>query len=883
MIRFSQSVKLVLYAAAAMVPLLFLPAPFGAETGREIVFGVLAAVAGILWLVEVIALGEIRYPVSPVLWVAGALAAVWLASTLLGLAPHTSAFLADAGAERSAALATGLVFMAVAAGAIKSRGEAGTMLLALIFSGAVAALLTLFTFLVGPIGFLEAEPYFNVIGTLNGLALFYAALFLMAAGLLLSPAADAWKGWIRWAIAAAAAILLADLALIHFRTAWFVILGTGVCLFGFLLIDRSADRQGEASRPRFGWRQWTALGLVLFSIAMIMVPAGTLVNLAVPTEVSPSLRATVAIANGVFREGPVQVFLGSGPGTFGLDWARYKDSSINQTVFWGVRFNQGQSWVSTALPTTGILGFAALVGFLAIVFLVFLRMMLRVSLQTVPDVAPHGIRGTGGIAPSAAEHTLTVGQSSAAERPLVMSAFLGLVSLGIAAFLYPAVPSLMLLFFLMSGVLTALLAVPLPAPDASLANPADFMPTDESAPPTTDLQQPISTTQSPTTDLQPPIIDLPPPRFWDIRVRRMRFETPWVVFVSSLAIIFGVALGMAALYGEAGRVRATIAAERGVRAFTEGKIDEAAALLERAAGIEPSNWRTLRLLVQLRMEKISRIIQEAAGGADVRQEFQSAVSSAIQDSQRMTQAYPHDPTLWRMQGALYEMVIPFIQGSERFATAAYQQATEREPSNPAAYAEWGRAGLVFTDRIAALAGQAQGKDREDLEKARTDNLQQITAIFQRAIQAKPDYAPAHFLLAQTQIRLGNIDSAIQSVENAKLAAPFDIGVAFQLGLIYYQKNNLDRAQLEFERAATLNENYSNARYFLGLIYDRKGDKPKALAEFERIAALNPDNQEVRRVVANLKAGKSALEGIVPPAARPEERREVPVQERERSR
>ncbi|MEK7090196.1 MAG: hypothetical protein AAB930_01275, partial [Patescibacteria group bacterium] len=68
--------------------------------------------------------------------------------------------------------------------------------------------------------------------------------------------------------------------------------------------------------------------------------------------------------------------------------------------------------------------------------------------------------------------------------------------------------------------------------------------------------------------------------------------------------------------------------------------------------------------------------------------------------------------------------------------------------------------------------------------------------------------------------------------------------------------------------------YSNARYFLGLIYDRKGDKPRALGEFGKIAELNPGNNEVKRIIGNLNAGRPALEGIAPPP--PEERTGPPV-------
>ena len=81
--------------------------------------------------------------------------------------------------------------------------------------------------------------------------------------------------------------------------------------------------------------------------------------------------------------------------------------------------------------------------------------------------------------------------------------------------------------------------------------------------------------------------------------------------------------------------------------------------------------------------------------------------------------------------------------------------------------------------------------------------------------------------------------------------------------MYYNDNQLDKAQSELERAVSLDENYSNARYFLGLIYDKKSEKNLAIEQFEKIKALNPDNAEVPKILANLRAGKAALEGIVP--------------------
>jgi tetratricopeptide (TPR) repeat protein len=112
------------------------------------------------------------------------------------------------------------------------------------------------------------------------------------------------------------------------------------------------------------------------------------------------------------------------------------------------------------------------------------------------------------------------------------------------------------------------------------------------------------------------------------------------------------------------------------------------------------------------------------------------------------------------------------------------------------------------------------------------------------------------------VREGKTKDAISKLEDTKTIAPFDTGLAFQLGVIYYSDNQLDKARAEFERAVALDQNYSNARYFLGLVYDKQGEKQKAIEQLQRVAELNPDNEQMKKIIENLKAGKAALEGVV---------------------
>jgi len=871
--RFEYGAKMILFVLAAALPLWFVPVSgIGIDMGREITFGVLILASCILWLLRILSSGEIRFQRSPLLWGALGLLVFFGVSTLLSKAPLVSALFADAGAEKFFSMLA-LVLLAILAGSVlRRREDAGTLIFILIFSGAVSAALTAVQ-LLAKFSLLASVAGANgigatVVGTVNGLSLFYAALLAMTAGVALSQGARHWKAWVRWSLAVAGALFLFDIILVNFLAAWIVLLAFSVFLFGLMTIQNRLSAQAgmgrhetdlpvQVARTRTDWRYWVALVMVVFSVVMIMVRTPLFTGVAFPPEVSPSLSATLSIAGSVFKEGTRLVFFGSGPGTFDLDWARYKDPSLNQTIFWNVGFIQGNSWVATLFATAGVLGTAAFIAFVIGGALLFLR-----SLLSSYD-ADGALSLQGGV--------------SYLEDPLAMACILANIAAISAAFLYPFNLSLASLLFLTSGLLTLLLSRRAIAPVTRVVSLEEVVvPADEEGRTEEEMisEVMVESAEGETVSHSPV-----PGGFWGMSERIISFQTPWAVFLSSLAVIFLLSAGVVGLYMELSHARAAWAVGAGVAAANRGAMDEAIGDLERAASLEDNNFRTYQLLVAVRTEKIRVIIQRATGGENMVQEFQSAVSAAVQDSQKALALHPTDSDLWRAQGALYELIIPFVPGAERLAFSGYQKAAEFSPVDPSVYVDWGRAGLSFTDRIQVAINQAgNDKDRQQLNDARKSNLQQIAQVFQKAIDLKSDYAPAHFLLAQTQIRLGDIDLAITSVENAKLAAPFDIGIAFQLGLLYYQKNDLDKAAAEFARAVSTNENYSNARYFLGLIHDKQGDKDHAIEEFTKISALNPDNQEVKTILENLQAGKSALAGIVPPAPPPEKRKETPVKD-----
>ncbi|MDX1535340.1 MAG: tetratricopeptide repeat protein [Candidatus Spechtbacterales bacterium] len=84
----------------------------------------------------------------------------------------------------------------------------------------------------------------------------------------------------------------------------------------------------------------------------------------VPAEIGPTFSGTLDIVKGSLDG--VRALYGTGPGTFPYDFAQHRPLEINQTNFWGVQFDQGQSVFLTHLATWGLLGSLALLSTLSV-------------------------------------------------------------------------------------------------------------------------------------------------------------------------------------------------------------------------------------------------------------------------------------------------------------------------------------------------------------------------------------------------------------------------------------------------------------------------------------------------------------------------------------
>ena len=118
--------------------------------------------------------------------------------------------------------------------------------------------------------------------------------------------------------------------------------------------------------------------LVVLLVSLFFLIGGTLggalasaLNVNV-IDVRPSWQATLAVGSQTYATSPI---FGSGPGTFGSEWLKYRDSSLNQTIFWNIDFTSGIGFIPSSFVTTGIVG--------AVAWFIFLGLFLWIGVRAL--------------------------------------------------------------------------------------------------------------------------------------------------------------------------------------------------------------------------------------------------------------------------------------------------------------------------------------------------------------------------------------------------------------------------------------------------------------------------------------------------------------------
>jgi tetratricopeptide (TPR) repeat protein len=305
------------------------------------------------------------------------------------------------------------------------------------------------------------------------------------------------------------------------------------------------------------------------------------------------------------------------------------------------------------------------------------------------------------------------------------------------------------------------------------------------------------------------------------------------VFV--MIVVFILSLGL--LYIISARYVSSVYAQKAVSVVNQnGDLNGGLLHMSRAISLAKTD-DNYRLLSELHVARLNDLLQKedvSKSQAGIAR-FQDILGAAISSSQLAINQDQSDYRNWLSLAGIYEAIIPLgINGAYDNAKKTYEKAMDVNPTNPAI-----DLGLA---RIEVMNNNSKGA-RE---------------LIGKSLAKKSNYTSAIFLLSQIEINEGNIREAIQAVESASLIDPNDPLTFFQLGFLKFSQRDYQGAVNALERAVILNPPYSNAKYFLGLSYYFLDRNEEAVAQFEDIEMLNPDNQEVKDILLNLRAGKNPL-------------------------
>lgn len=315
------------------------------------------------------------------------------------------------------------------------------------------------------------------------------------------------------------------------------------------------------------------------------------------------------------------------------------------------------------------------------------------------------------------------------------------------------------------------------------------------------------------------------------------------------------------------RYAAEVAFSRAVELDREGgDLREIVALLDRASTLNryhDTYFRNLGEALLLRVDEelqgvssIDTLTDESA------QYIQSLTAASVNAVAHATELSPHNVLNWLSRGRVYRELIPVLGEASEFAVSSYQKAIELEPRNPENWTQLGKAYLAAAENVRPLIPSPDAAIAEAARTQLTTLLTSAQSAFEKAIELKPNYAPAHFQLAVTYERQGRIDDAISKMERVAQYNQLDVGVFFQLGMLYLESNgtgDMDRARAAFEHAVKLAPTYANAHWFLASIYEAEGDIAAAVREVEAVLELNPGNDIVEARLERLLTGQISTE------------------------
>lgn len=345
LIIYDNVITYCLYGLALLVPIFFTPwSAEGVDFDKQFLMVFLAVIALFAWIIKALISGSFFLNFNKIHIAMGILLVATALSAIFSTARYGSlwGWPQLAGSSLMTIAAFAIIYFLVAS--TFAEQEVFTSFLLLGIASAItytAGLLQIFGLDIIPFAFAK-NAVFQLVGSPGNLG-FFAAMLLP---LWICLAAIS-KTWHRYLFLFNIALSFAVLVLASYQSAWIMALAGSAIMIAVWFLRRDAFDSAWIFLPMF---------FLIISAFFLIVPVQIKWLPTSPVEISLAVKPTLQVVAGALRQNPL---LGSGPGTFAYDFAKYKSPEFNASPLWSMEFNAGFSKALTDLATTGVLGFLA--------------------------------------------------------------------------------------------------------------------------------------------------------------------------------------------------------------------------------------------------------------------------------------------------------------------------------------------------------------------------------------------------------------------------------------------------------------------------------------------------------------------------------------------
>lgn len=214
---------------------------------------------------------------------------------------------------------------------------------------------------------------FNLVGTYQSMTIALTAISTLGLGLIMPEKSRLQSGvGTKVAVALVTLLTVISLLFVDFNAGWISALIAMVVLSGFFFLNSS----------RFKSMKVLIVPAIIFVLSVVFLFVRVPVQTNIPVLVSPSGATSWSVAQQVLKQSALRAVVGTGPGTYIVDFARFKPTDVAKTDFFAVRFDRASSHLLTVLTTVGLLGAIAWLLFVANVALVAVKSLASSSEST---------------------------------------------------------------------------------------------------------------------------------------------------------------------------------------------------------------------------------------------------------------------------------------------------------------------------------------------------------------------------------------------------------------------------------------------------------------------------------------------------------------------